>query len=80
MLVPADLSCRVNALVVTGATAAAILQSATRLRADLIVMGRPPDCGWRRFFARNPTREVVRRAPCPVLLVESPARYELVNT
>jgi universal stress protein E len=79
-LVPSDLACRVNSLVATGETPAAILQTATRLRVDLIVMGCPPCRGWRRFYARDYAGEVVRRAACPVLLVEAPARYELVNT
>jgi nucleotide-binding universal stress UspA family protein len=79
-LVPSDLRCRIHSLVATGETPAAILHTAARLRVDLIVMGRPSCRGWRRFFARDYAGEVVRRAPCPVLLVEAPVRYELVNT
>jgi nucleotide-binding universal stress UspA family protein len=78
-LVPADLSGRVNCLVATGETVTAILQMATRLRVDLIVMGRPQRHGWRRLFARHLSSGVVRRAACAVLCVEAPSRYELVK-
>jgi nucleotide-binding universal stress UspA family protein len=78
-LVPADIASRVDYLVVNGGTGAAILQTAIRLRVDLLVMGHPQHRGWRRFFCRDLAREVVRQAPCSVLLVAGPTRYELVN-
>jgi nucleotide-binding universal stress UspA family protein len=78
-LLPRQTAHPLHSQIVAGDTAMAILQAARRCRADLMVMGKPRRrVGW-RVLGRNVARTVVRRAPCPVLLVEALARYELVK-
>ena len=79
-LVPRGTACPVDYHVARGETVRVIVRVARHRQVDLIAMGHPSHRGWRRLFARHISREVVRQAPCPVLLVEEPARYELVNT
>jgi nucleotide-binding universal stress UspA family protein len=49
------------------------------VQTDLIVMGARHPGVFRRLFARSVTRTVTRLAHCPVLLVQEPARYELIR-
>jgi nucleotide-binding universal stress UspA family protein len=49
-----------------------ILFAATRLRSDLIVIGRERTGTTRRALLGSVTSEVLREAPCPVLVVMSP--------
>jgi universal stress protein A len=46
-----------------------ILQEARACKADLIVMGAHQHGGWWRVLHRNTAEYVMRRAPCPVLVV-----------
>jgi nucleotide-binding universal stress UspA family protein len=79
-LIPRDTVGPVDYHVASGETARVIVRIARHRQVDLIAMGCPSRRGWRRLLVRNIPRQVVRQAPCPVLLVEEPARYELVNT
>jgi nucleotide-binding universal stress UspA family protein len=79
-LIPRDTICPVDYHVASGETARVIVRIATHRQVDLIAMGCRRRRGWQRLLARNIPRQVVRQAPCPVLLVEEPARYELINT
>lgn len=54
-----------------GEAAAAILEQATKLKVDLIVMGTHGRRGATRFFLGSVAEAVVRRAPCPVLTLRS---------
>lgn len=49
-----------------------ILFAATRLRSDLIVIGRTRSGAARRALLGSVTSEVLREAPCPVLVVTAP--------
>jgi len=50
----------------------AIIETATSLRPDLIVIGSHGRRGVSRLVLGSVAEEVVRRAPCPVLIVRSP--------
>jgi nucleotide-binding universal stress UspA family protein/CBS domain-containing protein len=78
-LVPPAASSWVECRVVEGDPTQGIVTVAHQLKADLIIMGRSRRRGLGRLFKRNVTREVGRYAPCPVLVVEGVARYELVH-
>jgi len=63
-------------LVMMGDPAAKILQLASQLGADLIVMATHGRKGLRRLVLGSVTEHVVREAPCPVLTVKpKAARY-----
>ena len=49
----------------------AILRTQDELRCDLIVLGTHGTTGVRRWFNGSVAEEVVRRAPCPVLVVKA---------
>ena len=51
----------------------AIIAVATNLKADLIVMGTHGRRGFSRLLLGSVAEEVVRRAPCPVLVVREQA-------
>ncbi len=55
---------------ITGDAAGEILQAATRLGIDLIVMATHGRTGMRRFVLGSVAERVVREAPCPVLTVK----------
>lgn len=57
----------------TGDAETQITNVATRLRADLIVMGTHGRRGFRRLVLGSVAEAVARVAPCPVLLVRSEA-------
>lgn len=46
-----------------------IVQEARDTKADLILMGAPKHTGLSRLFRRSTAMRVLRRAPCPVLLL-----------
>jgi nucleotide-binding universal stress UspA family protein len=54
-----------------GEAIAGVLEQATKLKPDLIVMGTHGRRGARRFFLGSVAEAVVRRAPCPVLTLRS---------
>jgi len=49
----------------------AILRTQAELACDLIVLGTHGTTGVRRWFTGSVAEEVVRRAPCPVLVVKA---------
>jgi CBS domain-containing protein len=57
-----------------GALVSEIVHTATAVKADLIIMGRRERRGVPRWLARHVTEEVVRHAPCPVLILSTPRR------
>ncbi len=67
-----DAGLTVHALVEEGNTADHILAAATRMPADLIVMGTHGLRGFERWLLGSVTERVLRRAPCPVLTVPRP--------
>ena len=68
-------------LVMMGDPAAKILQLASQLRADLIVMATHGRKGLRRLVLGSVTERVVREAPCPVLTVKpKPTRLSSAAT
>jgi universal stress protein A len=60
----------VRALLKTGAPAAAITETATEERSDLIVIGTHGRTGLNRLVIGSVAERVVRIAPCPVLTVK----------
>jgi nucleotide-binding universal stress UspA family protein len=48
-----------------------ILQEARASQADLIVMGARERVGWRRLLSCRTAENVIRHAPCPVLVVRT---------
>jgi nucleotide-binding universal stress UspA family protein len=72
--VEADDAVHVTSHITAGALVTAIVHTATAVKADLIVMGRRERRGVPRWLARHVTEEVVRHAPCPVLIVRTPRR------
>lgn len=58
-----------DVLIDVGQPAAAILERATGLPADLIVMGTHGASGFQRFVLGSITEKVLRKASCPVLTV-----------
>jgi nucleotide-binding universal stress UspA family protein len=56
-----------------GEAIAEVLEKATKLKPDLIVMGTHGRRGAKRFFLGSVAEAVVRRAPCPVLTLRSAA-------
>jgi nucleotide-binding universal stress UspA family protein len=55
-----------------GGAARAILEAAATHGCDLIVMGSHGRTGFSRFLRGSVAEEVVRKAPCPVLVVKLP--------
>ena len=64
----------VRVRVADGPPAAAIVNAAKRARADVIVMGWRGHGAVRRFLAGSVSRDVVRAAPCSVLVVRRAVR------
>jgi universal stress protein A len=77
-LVPSYLA-SVRCETVGGDLVMAIIKAATRHQTDLIIMGHSKRRSSWSLFGSNVSRQVVRRAPCPVLVVTEPTRYELVG-
>jgi len=55
-----------------GHAAVEILRMAEKVRCDLIVLGSHGRTGLRRLLTGSVAEEVLRRAPCPVLVVKHP--------
>jgi nucleotide-binding universal stress UspA family protein len=53
-----------------GEPVATILRTAAERHCDLIVMGRDGGTGWRRWFQGSRAEQIIRKAPCPVLVVK----------
>jgi universal stress protein A len=68
-LVPAELEARVRLDAVVGEPSAEIAKAAERLAASCIVMGEHTRAPLKRWFTRDTSREVLRRAHCPVWFV-----------
>ena len=64
----------VRTIVRRGRPASELVALAEELGSDLIVMSTHGLTGWRRAMLGSVTEEVVRHAPCPVLVVRRPAR------
>jgi nucleotide-binding universal stress UspA family protein len=56
-------------LICEGRPGEAIVETATRLHTDMIVMRSHGRRGWQSWFRRNTARTVLRQAPCKVCLV-----------
>ena len=72
-LVPRESDLEVGRLVMTGDPAAAIAGTASRLSADVIVVGGKAR---RRLLGSSLTDELVARAPCPVLVIRPETAVE----
>jgi nucleotide-binding universal stress UspA family protein len=68
---PSDPKTCVKYLLVEGPAATAILQTATETHCDLIVMGTHGRTGLKRLLMGSVAEEVVRKAPCPVMIVKN---------
>jgi nucleotide-binding universal stress UspA family protein len=60
---------KVQTLVRSGLAAHEIVEAATELDADLIVIATHGYTGWKHFCIGSTTERVVRTAPCPVFVV-----------
>lgn len=63
---------RVETWLLKGDTVETILDAATDLKADLVVVGTHGRTGLVRLLMGSVAERVLRRAPCPVLVVKSP--------
>ena len=70
---PADVSIRVDARVTTGDPHRGILDIASEVKADLIVMGVPPRSRFDEVLFGSTLRAVLRRTKIPVLVLPVPA-------
>ncbi len=59
--------------VTTGEAAPEIIRIATQEHVDLIVIASHGLTGWRRLVHGSVTEQVVRHAPCPVLIIMAPS-------
>jgi universal stress protein A len=62
---------RVEYVLKEGDAAEEIVRTAADRTCDLIVMGSHGRSGWQRFLHGSVTEQVMRRAPCPVLVVKA---------
>jgi len=69
---PLDPQVRVEHRVAEGDAPNEILRLAQALKCDLIVMGTHGRAGLGRLLAGSVAEEVLRKAPCPVLIVKAP--------
>jgi nucleotide-binding universal stress UspA family protein len=63
---------RVHTLILEGAAASRILEAAAKVRADWILLGTHGRTGASHAFLGSVVERVVRRAPCPVLVLPNP--------
>lgn len=66
-----EAGCDVHTHVVVGYAAHDIVEQATELDCDLIMMGTHGRTGLKRFLIGSVAEKVVRRTPCPVFIVKS---------
>ena len=71
---PVDPGIQVDHHVAEGDAAAEVLHVAEHLGCDLIVMGTQGRSGLGRFLLGSVAEEVLRKAPCPVLVVKNPGQ------
>jgi len=71
--IPADVAIRVDTRVTTGDPHYGILDTATDVKADLIVMGVAPRMRFDEMLSGSTLRSVLRRTKIPVLVVPVPA-------
>jgi nucleotide-binding universal stress UspA family protein len=71
-LLPSDPKIAVEHRVVPGDPATEILQAAEETHSDVVVLGTHGRTGVARFLMGSVAEQVVRRAPCPVLVVKAP--------
>jgi nucleotide-binding universal stress UspA family protein len=62
---------RVHTLILQGPAASRIVEAATKLRADWVVVGTHGRTGAPRAFLGSVAERIVQRAPCPVLVLPS---------
>lgn len=62
-----------TALVIQGPVVETILAEAAKVDADAIVMGAPSHGRWHDLLLGNVADSLIRRAPCPVLVIPQPA-------
>jgi nucleotide-binding universal stress UspA family protein len=67
-----DANLRAERLLREGDAAAEILRSAVEANADLIVMGTHGRTGLERLLLGSVAEHVLRKAPCPLLIVKAP--------
>ena len=75
-MLPEDSKVKVSHRLERGEASAEILKVAAETKADLIVMGTHGRGGLSRLLIGSVTEDVMRKAPCPVLTVKSPAPTE----
>jgi nucleotide-binding universal stress UspA family protein len=68
-----DPNLRVERRMIDGAAATEILEVAREVACDLIVLGTHGRTGLRRLLMGSVAEQVVRKAPCPVMTVKTPA-------
>jgi nucleotide-binding universal stress UspA family protein len=59
-------------IVGTGQAADRIVQIASEVKAQMIVMATHGQSGWQRFVSGSETERVIRKATCPVYVVPAP--------
>ena len=68
---------RVEEIQVTGIPIHEVItEKARELGVDVIVMASQNRKGWMRFFKKDPTELVMRKAPCSVLVVRNPQNLD----
>jgi len=69
-VLPTDVQIRVDCVLSEEELVTAILRTQAEFGCDLIVLGTRGQTGLRRWLTGSVAEEVVRRAPCPVLVVK----------
>ena len=64
---------KIEGKLVEGTAVESIVSTAQSIKADLIVLGTYGRSGFKRLFLGSVADHVLRRAPCPVLIVPLPA-------
>jgi nucleotide-binding universal stress UspA family protein len=76
---PSDPKIRMQSLLIEGNPAAAILEVAKETNCDLIVMGTHGRSGLNRLLKGSVAEEVMRKAPCPVMTLNSELAAHLIG-
>ncbi|HVK10910.1 MAG TPA: universal stress protein [Gemmataceae bacterium] len=71
-ILPADAHVGVDYVLSEEDLVTAILRTQAKFHCDLIVLGTHGRTGMRRWLTGSVAEEVIRRAPCPVLVVKGP--------
>lgn len=75
-LLPPDAQVHVDYVLSEESVVTAILRAQAEHRCDLVVLGTHAESGFRHWLAGSLAEEVIRRAPCPVLVVKGPRAPE----